>query len=208
MATISSFRNEIRQDVPDAPLPTLDRANLWAIRDFCTETLIDKEWLTTISSVDGQAEYTLTPTSGYEVVNLVRVLYEDDPIKIVTENWLNHKFRGSIWRETESSGPTWCYLSTDRGSIRLVYIPESDGDDLDVYVAIRPTRTATAAADLIYKDWYEVIADGARGYLYGMMAMPWGNPQLSEYYNRKYRDGKGKAKAYVCTYGITTPSNA
>ena len=64
---------------------------------------------------------------------------------------------------------------------------------LAVWVALKPTLDATTVEDFIYEDYLEVIADGARGMLFGMAGQPWANGELATYYTRRYQAYRNRA---------------
>jgi len=64
---------------------------------------------------------------------------------------------------------------------------------LAVWVALKPTLDATTVEDFIYEDYLEVIADGARGALFGMAGQPWANGELATYYTRRYQAYRNRA---------------
>lgn len=64
---------------------------------------------------------------------------------------------------------------------------------LAVWVALKPTLDATTIEDFIYEDYLEVIADGARGMLFGMAGQTWANGELATYYTRRYQAYRNRA---------------
>ncbi len=64
---------------------------------------------------------------------------------------------------------------------------------LSVWVALKPTLDATTIEDFIYEDYLEVIADGARGMLFGMAGQPWANGELATYYTKRYQAYRNRA---------------
>jgi len=64
---------------------------------------------------------------------------------------------------------------------------------LSVWVALKPTLDATTVEDFIYEDYLEVIADGARGALFGMAGQTWANGELATYYTRRYQAYRNRA---------------
>ena len=64
---------------------------------------------------------------------------------------------------------------------------------LAVWVALKPTLDAITVEDFIYEDYLEVIADGARGMLFGMAGQPWANGELATYYTRRYQAYRNRA---------------
>lgn len=51
--------------------------------------------------------------------------------------------------------------------------------DMNVYVSMKPLRSATALPDILYNNWYQSIAAGAKAKLMFMPEKPWTNPQLA-----------------------------
>lgn len=64
---------------------------------------------------------------------------------------------------------------------------------LSVWVALKPTLDATTIEDFIYEDYLEVIADGARGMLFGMAGQTWANGELATYYTKRYQAYRNRA---------------
>ena len=64
---------------------------------------------------------------------------------------------------------------------------------LSVWVALKPTLDATTIEDFIYEDYLEVIADGARGMLFGMAGQQWANGELASYYTKRYQAYRNRA---------------
>lgn len=64
---------------------------------------------------------------------------------------------------------------------------------LSVWVALKPTLDATTIEDFIYEDYLEVIADGARGMLFGMAGQQWANGELATYYTKRYQAYRNRA---------------
>ncbi len=64
---------------------------------------------------------------------------------------------------------------------------------LSVWVALKPGLDATTIEDFIYEDYLEVIADGARGMLFGMAGQPWANGELATYYTKRYQAYRNRA---------------
>lgn len=64
---------------------------------------------------------------------------------------------------------------------------------LAVWVALKPTLDATTVEDFIYEDYLEVIADGARGALFGMAGQTWANGELATYYTKRYQAYRNRA---------------
>ncbi len=195
MATnLSSFRSEINLDFPVATNAILDQANLRSAIWFCEQTKMWHEQLAAIDLVASEEDYTLSPTEG-DVVGVLYARFDSSPIKQRTEAWLEANLP-SGWRATESTTPKYFFLSANRTTMRLVYIPEeADTGALNVDVALKPGRTDTTVEDFLYTDWLDAISYGARKYLFSMKTQPWFNPEASLYYDKMFKKEIGKAKA-------------
>lgn len=77
---------------------------------------------------------------------------------------------------------------------------------LNVWAAFQPARTATTVEDFLYNDYLEVIADGAKGLLFGLMAKPWTNGELAQYFTGLYKKGRSVAW-HEKRYGLTTATS-
>ena len=81
---------------------------------------------------------------------------------------------------------------------------------LAVWVALKPTLDATTVEDFIYEDYLEVIADGARGALFGMAGQTWANGELATYYTRRYQAYRNRAanRKRLGLTGVTSGASA
>ena len=87
MATpLTSFYPYVRMDVQQVALPILADAVLLAAQTFCEDTWIYTADLAAVSSVAGQAAYTLVPPTGTEVVAIKSLSYDGSSPRLRT-NW-------------------------------------------------------------------------------------------------------------------------
>jgi hypothetical protein len=199
MANVSSFRDEIRQDLPGCPDVAIDRGVLRACSRFCDKTLMWQYELTAIDIVDGTYEYTLTPPANSLIVSLVWVKDDSSKVKPKSESWLDQML-GKGWRTAESSTATYCYMNANKDTLRLYAIPTEDKTGgLEVKVSLKPDHTATTVEDFLYNDYYDAISYGARAYLFSMKEMPWVDLENQAYYDDMFKNEIGKAKANLIT---------
>ncbi len=65
--------------------------------------------------------------------------------------------------------------------------------DMDVYVSLKPLRSATELPDILYNDWYQTIAAGAKAKLMVMPEKPWTNPKFAGLHSGVFEDGAKSA---------------
>lgn len=75
---------------------------------------------------------------------------------------------------------------------------------LGVWVALKPSLTATTVENFIYNDFMDTISDGARAKLFAMVNQPWGNPQYATFYKARYEAFRDKA-ARTARNGLARP---
>ena len=192
MATnISEWVQHISARVPLCPDPVIEQEVLFTCQDFCQRTLLwDENKLDPINIVATTHTYALSSTDGdICAVDLVRV--DSVPITPVSVNELNK--RGVTWRDLTSSRPAE-YIVGMKDEIRLVYIPtENITAGLEVWVCLKPLKTATSVEDFLYRDYRDVIKDGASGRLLEIPGQPWSDIELANYFITKYEDARDSA---------------
>ena len=65
---------------------------------------------------------------------------------------------------------------------------------LNVFVALVPTRTATALPDILFNTWFEGVKGGAENRLFIMEGKPWFNPKLAQTAHYLYGGSVADAK--------------
>lgn len=156
MATLDSFLPLVRGRIPGCPEMILENA----VRDACIEFCKRTQLLTERVDVDveaGEPLVTLFPGSElhWDVLDLRRANTRLTPLNrqevIVQDLGL------------ETGQPQYYYLEGDR-SLLLLPIPES-AETLSALVTLRPKDTAQRVHDVLYSDFREVIAAGARAWV-------------------------------------------
>lgn len=207
MATaISSWRDDIAANVSVCPNPTIDSNVLETIREFCVDTrLWDDNALTAIDIVSGTASYSITSAAG-DIVVVDRVAILDSsgndtpPLSPRTKDELDIIDR--LWRTKTADYPLQ-FIARSNKTVQLVYTPSlASTAGLKIWVMLKPLKTATDVEDFIWDDHRECIKFGAMSKLLKMRAMPWFDPELSEYYENEYKNALVAAQATKDT-GIT-----
>jgi len=156
MATLDSFLPLIRGRLPGCPETLLRDAALAAAIEFCKRTQLLTQAVE-VEVVAGEPTVTLYPDSDvhWEVLEVRR---GTSPLTGLNRREFIVQDLGM-----ETGKPQYYYLEGDR-SLLLLPIPES-AETLSALVTLRPKDTAQRVHDVLYSDFREVIAAGARAWV-------------------------------------------
>jgi hypothetical protein len=156
MAALTLFLPLIRGRLPGCP----DLILYDAVRDtsieFCKRTLLLTETVA-VTVVAATTRYTLAPTTGqhWELVRLRRDETDLEPSS--REGVL------TLGLDQKEGPPGYYYLE---GNTQLVLAPVPDaGETLSALVTVRPADNATTIPDVLWSDYREPIAAGARAWV-------------------------------------------
>lgn len=193
MATnITEWIPKISPAVSLCPNQVIKEAIVNTCRNFCQKTqLWDNNALTAIDVKDGTADYALTSALG-DIAGIDAVELDGTPISPATVEELDRL--NTLWRQTVTARSSW-YIFGMADSIKLVYEPDDDiTGGLEVWVSLKPLKTATTVQDFLYRDFEECIEFGAKGELLLIPGMPWSNLQLGGYFTINYEAARDTAK--------------
>jgi len=156
MTELDSFLPLIRGRLPGCPETLLRDAALAAAIEFCKRTQLLTQAVE-VEVVAGEPTVTLYPDSDvhWEVLEVRR---GTSPLTGLNRREFIVQDLGM-----ETGKPQYYYLEGDR-SLLLLPIPES-AETLSALVTLRPKDTAQRVHDVLYSDFREVIAAGARAWV-------------------------------------------
>lgn len=156
MTPLDSFLPLIRGRLPGCPETLLRDAALAAAIEFCKRTQLLTQAVE-VEVVAGEPTVTLYPDSDvhWEVLEVRR---GTSPLTGLNRREFIVQDLGM-----ETGKPQYYYLEGDR-SLLLLPIPES-AETLSALVTLRPKDTAQRVHDVLYSDFREVIAAGARAWV-------------------------------------------
>ena len=73
-----------------------------------------------------------------------------------------------------------------------------------VYVSLKPLRNATALPDILFNDWYQTIAAGAKAKLMVMPEKPWTNLKVAGLHSQVFDSGANSAMKKVFAKNMPT----
>ncbi len=175
ISSISTLATWVTMYAPGAPENLVADALVQAMRRFC----IDSEILTeeiALTTVEDQADYTLTITTADCVIRRIeKVLYDDND-------------------EADPEHEATYYLNLDDSTLTFEtdYIPTTDDLDFTVTVVLVPEWRAETFQTWILERWGEQIAAGAAAAILKMKA--YRDPDLAVERERFFLGGISEAK--------------
>jgi hypothetical protein len=154
--------------LPTAPEPLIDEALRWAADEFCTRSGIAQEYVSGNATAN-DASVPFTPPTDTEIRRFVRVWYGENELVSAGPTLVDDpKAYG-----TPDSGTPRRYLDARGNTLRVYPAPSTGGTGaFTALVAVAPTPAATTLPDVLYREWREAIAAGARSYIKSIPNQP------------------------------------
>lgn len=208
----TAFLDFLMPEVPGCSTEMALQSLSNAIIEFCQDTRCFTYEPAAIDIVANQRDYTLTPSSGNNIVDCLYAAVNGDPIFPATDDMLDIAFPPSTGNNTTGTGngndnwrlitttddPPAYYQFTDlgRGTIRLIKTPSvSYTGGLTVKVALTPLRATRVIPDTIYENHVDDILHGAKAILYAMPRKPWSDPVRAQSEQQQFNYVKGNLDA-------------
>ncbi len=202
MTAWTGFSKYVRPFVPGCPEEVITTAVKTAGIEFCKETSLYRANLSDFSTVVGTDEYTLNPPANTRILYPVDVTYDQSPLMMKTEDELDDVDRG--WRIAGNGTPLY-YFMLDPTTIKFSR-KSDEAVTVKIRVALYPTEDSTSVDDLVFEDFYNVIAEGAKAILFNMKGYDWYEPNQARACALSFQNGKieGYSKAYKGNVRKTT----
>jgi hypothetical protein len=194
----SDFFENVIPFVPGCPAITAEVAIKNAVIDFCEKSLILQRDHDPVSVVANQADYDLEPPRGYLVVKIMQAWFENNPLATTMHDYVNdptHINAGFPDAKLLVGRPTHI-LQKDERTFTLLAVPEkSIANAVTLRVALKPSRASTGVDDVVWEDYAEVIANGAKARLMMTAGVPYTNPQSAGASALLYQQGLNLARS-------------
>ena len=192
---ITNWYDEVLPHVPGCLEAVALNAIRQAIGDFCDRTWILHGEHTPINVVAGQASSAYVPPPNRLVVKRIEVWHGTQPLIDKQPDDFKSLFEGN-WM-TAAGTPRY-HTGTSSRSIRLVPIPTANlTAGLTMRVAYGPTPVATDIDAIVWEDYHEEVAAGARMRLHMMADKPWTDLKKAAIEKQMNDDGIDKCFAKV-----------
>lgn len=190
MATLSSLYSSVRLLAQQCPDTTIDKYLIEAIREFCRESWFYQEVLTQ-NITASTSDYTLTPSSSQELIAVVSVKVDGDPldpVRMQDVDAVSDEYVHRAWKFEPNN--------------TLTIYPEPTAtitNGLVTRVAIMPPENTTTIPDVIYRHYKETIVAGALTTILSLQNEAWSNPQKAMEKALEFRVGVNRAKGQRMT---------
>ena len=180
MKTWPEFYDHVLPDVPDCNPAMADIALRHAARQFCDGTLAWHEWRGPVNTVALITEYSFAVAATEEVVKLLGATLDDLPLTVQAFNDLPINWK-------VSPGVSGGNLTEDRRSY-FVVPARAAGLKVKTWVALKPSNSATGVSDVIFAQYLEQIAMGAKSRLMMSPKKPYTDMNLGAVLAMNFKD--------------------
>ncbi|HEX7116269.1 MAG TPA: hypothetical protein VF193_14170 [Steroidobacter sp.] len=181
--------------IRNAAIEFCEKSSIWRyeftskfslVADKATYDLLD------LADMPAGAEVIAVPWLGFKAPNTSKFYPVRGPRSI---EWLDRNV--PTWREDRASGVNHVeHFTLDDSVIRVIPIPAEDqADALWPAAALKPDLLSIEGPDILYTDFLEFIASGAKARLMSMRDEPWSNETLAGHHFREFRRGINRATA-------------
>lgn len=190
MVPVTSFFSRLLPNVIGCPEPLATQALLDSAIAFCEQSLAVQTDLDPVDLKAGTRRYELDLPSQSELSQVLRVWANDRPLVAVPSAMV-------VERSGQQGEPLYYYNRDVDEVVVLHLFPTPDKDvpgGLVVRVATRPTRNATQVHSSLFKEWTEVIVDGALARLHDMPGQPFTNEAKAMLLSQRVRSQTNAAR--------------
>jgi len=197
MKAFSVFLNDVMPEVPGCTIEIATHAIKNSCIEFCEKSLIIQRDHDPVTVVAGIVDYDFEPPTGMLVTRIMKawhktlVLTPLAPDDVEFAEVYNRLFNGA---NVDRKDPQYI-LQKDERTFSLYGIPATTvANGLTMRVALKPSRSATTVDDVLYEDYAEVIAAGAKARLMMSAGKPYTNPQIAAVQLDMFRQGTNVAR--------------
>ena len=199
MATaLSEFVKLVAPDVIPCPTPIVEREVTGAIIEFCEKSdILTKEFNVTLNSddIDSDTQDSIDIVVGeylgdtYRPVSIIGIMIDTTPYIPEAREILNTIEYWDIVKEQD----TKYFHFVDNYLLRLYDMSTSDSYAY-IKMTCKPLRTAETFDEVLYEDYSDVIAAGAKYRILSSADKEWSNTEMMRINYRKWRRGLSRAK--------------
>lgn len=206
----SVFFPDLLVEVPYVSHPIVERALREAAIEFCRRSNAWVHVMDPIPLAAGQAVYDWDIPADSLVQRPLEVWAGGDKLDPISSAELSAIYGGE-WQD-ETSTPLY-YLSeeVDGGSRQVTLAPTPNAAILPGMTArlvLKPTRTATGIAEVVYEDYGRQIATGALARLLHMSGVQWANPKLGAKHEQDFDLAVARASIRAAKGHVGAPLRA
>jgi len=180
---VSEMKQYVVPELPEVPIPLMDRVIRDKVIHFCNETEFWVYQLQPMKIIKDVVDYIMTTDLGDLVqINKISLVFQE-----------NRQINAGI-----------DYILNNKTIIRLTHKPPRDMQNgLLIFVSLRPARNKNIIDERIFDDYYDAWKFGIISDLARMSGKTWTDKRLSLDYDRLYWDGIRRARADIFNLGVS-----
>jgi len=211
MIDLEVFVPDIMSEVSDCPVPVIEKRLIEAAIEACERANLVRWQAPELRTRADRICYDVpVPSKHTAIHSIIRCYLNQNPIRNVPPI----DTHDNVYNQLERYG-TDGYFVPNRGQVQLGGNPQ-DSDlftaspreirGLDLFVSIKPTRTADELPKVLYDDYYNLIVAGTLARLFEMNDTFWTNEAKSERRHKEFEHEIARAKMQI-DRGFTTKPN-
>lgn len=198
MKNYNAFFPDVLPEVPGCPADLAIREIRNTVIEFCEKSLIHQITLDPITLRANLTDYFLDAPTGHRVHKIMKVWFKGKPLDPLAPDEINNP---DPYNQREQGGytPTKSeprgYTQKDFDAITFDPIPDQTYTNaVTMRVALAPLRDSEEFESLLYEQWGEYIACGAKSRLMLKPGKPYTNPEAATVNQARYVTGLNDAR--------------
>lgn len=196
MTSYDDFLPYVLTDVPGCPEIAAVLAVRNTVIDFCEKSLVVQADLDPVSLVAGQADYDLEPPVNRLVTKVMKLFYKNSELHPFGQDFVpsaTYFNPSAIDGDADSEPRGWSQKDTTTFTVWPA--PKTaQANAITIRAALKPTRASTSCDDVVFEDYAEYIAAGAKARLMLQPNKAYTNPGLVVTQNQLYMQGVNMAR--------------
>lgn len=197
MASYEAFLPYVLPETPGCPEIVAVQAIRSSAIDFCERSLILQRDHDPVTLVKGIIDYDFDPPLDNTLVTkLMRAWFQRDEVEAVAPDMVNDVtvYNALFANANAITGPTKQILQKDERTFTVFPKPDQTYQNaLTMRVALKPTRASSTCDDVLFEDYAEFIAHGAKARLCITPGKPYTAPDVAALGNAMFMQGVNRA---------------
>jgi len=188
-----NYLPEVLPEVPNCPDQVAINAIRSAAIDFCQKARVWRASFGPLSLTANTPTVLLGVPADTELVTIIQAAILSngswgDISGPYSEEHLDQEISG--WREKTTDTLPFRYLNSGTNSIRVYPVQTANqANVLKGVMALKPSRSATGGDDILYNEWLDYIASGAKAKLMSNLTAEWKNENGAVLHHGMFRKG-------------------
>lgn len=199
MTSYESFLPYVLPDVPGCPEIAAIQAIRNTVIDFCEKSLVVQADLDPVSLSAGTADYDLEPPSNRLVTKIIKLFYKNQELPPFGQDFVpSATFYNPDATDGDSRSEPRGWSQKDERTFSVFPVPKvAESNAITIRAALKPTRASSSCDDVLFEDYVEYLAAGAKARLMLQPNKAYTNPNLVVTQNQLYMQGVNMARQRV-----------